>query len=100
MQCNKARRGALKELSSRVSAGRQDLDAERTRTGALTAETKQLERQIDELRAAGTVAESAKPLLVRIASFLLLPPKRGMETPPWESKIGWRRALGQNYVIY
>jgi hypothetical protein len=75
-------RGALKELSSRVSAGRQDLDAERTRTSALTAETKQLEGQIDELRAAGTVAESAKPLLVRIASFLLLPPKRGMETPP------------------
>jgi hypothetical protein len=72
---------SLAELSSRVSAGRQDLEAERSRSNALTAETRRLAGLIDELRAAG-IAESAKPLVVRIASFLLLPPSRGMEAPP------------------
>jgi hypothetical protein len=72
---------SLADLTSRVQGGVQELDAQKKRTSALEADTRRLEALVIELRAASAAAGGAKPLLVRIASFLLLPPKRGLEAP-------------------
>jgi hypothetical protein len=70
---------SLRDLTSQVRSGAQELDAQKKRTTALAADTQRLETLISELRTANAAAGGVKTLLVRVASFLLLPPKRGLE---------------------
>ena len=73
---------ALTALETRVRESADELKMQEARTSALMAEVSQLEGVVTDLKSASRTAANAKPLLVRVASFLLSAPTRGIEAPP------------------
>ena len=69
----------IEALSSRLDKRDEDLKAAETNTGSLEAQVQRLENAVADLKNA---AGNSRPVLVRVASFLLAAPMRGIETPP------------------
>jgi len=73
---------ALSSLETRVRVGTNDLKTQEARSRALQAEVSRLEGMVTDLKSASGAVANAKPLLVRVASFLLSAPNRGVEALP------------------
>lgn len=73
---------ALSALETRVRTEAGDLKTQEAQTGALKEEVSRLEGMVTDLKSASGAAANAKPVLARVASFLLAAPTRGVEATP------------------
>jgi len=73
---------ALRGLETRERASTDELKIQEARTSALLAQVSRLEGEVTDLNSASRTLANAKPLLVRVASFLFSAPTRGIEAPP------------------
>lgn len=69
----------IEALSSRLDRRDGDLNAAETNTRSLKAQVQRLENAVADLKDA---AANTRPVLVRVASFLLAAPMRSIEAPP------------------
>jgi hypothetical protein len=73
---------ALRALEKTERESTDELKIQEARTSALLAQVSRLEGVVTNLESASGTVVNAKPLLVRVASFLLSAPTRGIEAPP------------------
>jgi hypothetical protein len=73
---------AVSSLETQMRVGMEDLKTQEAQSRALQAEVSRLERMVTELKSASGSVANVKPLLLRVATFLLSAPTRGVEAPP------------------